>query len=127
VAIIFGVRILVNKGRISKAKKLAEEGEKGKALTLFLKSLKFQLGNKKAYETLDYILDLFKSAGYGEEELSKIKNSYSTIHNEFNEEMSEIEKKKMKDKKKMDAIGALDKEYKEKFDKEFVPTLPQLT
>jgi hypothetical protein len=127
---IFGVIVLIrnmaNAGNLKKAKKLLEAGEKGKAVDLFLKALRFQLGSPKAPETLEQVLAIYRSSGKGDHELDKFRAVYAQIHDELKRDLKELEGKKMKGNKKIDAIGLLSKEYKARFDKEFASILPKL-
>jgi hypothetical protein len=124
--LIFLIRYLVNAGRLAKAKKLAAAGQRGQALGLFLKTLRFQLGSADAPQTLDHVLDLYRGAGYGDADLGKIKDKYMQLHDEFKSDLKELDSRKMKSKQKTDAVSRLDKDYKERFGKEFVPILPKL-
>ena len=124
--IIMLVRNMANAGNLKKAKALLDAGEKGKAVELFLKSLRFQMGSPKAPETLEQIVAIYRSGGRGDSELDKLKAVYTQLHDEMKRDLKELEGKKMKGNKKIDAAGLLDKEYKARFDKEFVAILPKL-
>lgn len=126
IGLIYLTKNLVYVRRLAKAKQLAAAGERGKAQDLFLKTLRFHIGSPKAPETLGHFLDLYRSAGYGDADLKKIEDSYTQLHEDFRTDLSELKNKKMKSKQKTDAIGRLDKDYRERFKNEFVPILPKL-
>lgn len=120
------IRRMVNAGRLKKAKALLEAGEKGPAAQLFLQCLRFQMGSPSAFDTLEQIFAIYRSSGRGDSELDKAKAVYAQLHDEFKRDLKELEGKKMKGNKKIDAMALLDKEYKARFDKEFVPILPKI-
>ncbi len=124
--IILMIRNAANAGRLKKAKALLEAGEKGPAVELFLKCLRFQLGSPKATETLEQILTVYRSGGRGEAEVDRIRAVYAQLHDELKRDLKELEGKKMKGNKKIDATALLDKEYKVRFDKEFLILLPKI-
>jgi hypothetical protein len=124
--VVLLIRNMANAGNLKKAKALLEAGEKGKAVDLFLKSLRFQLGNPKAPETLEQIIAIYRSSGQGDTELDKFRAVYTQLNDELKRDLKELDGKKWKGNKKIDAIGLLDKEYKVRFDKEFVTILPKL-
>lgn len=120
------IRNMANAGKLKKAKALLAAGDKGQALDLFLKGLRFQIGSPKAPETLEQILVIYRSSGQSESELEKIRSVYTQLHDELKRDLKELEGKKMKGNKKIDALNLLSKEYKTRFDNEFTAFLPKI-
>ena len=119
VLLFFTARVIYHKLLVVFGDNNTKSGNKSKALQLYLKALKFNIGDKKAWPIMDRIRDLYKDSGFKDDELAKIRKDYSDIHNYVHVEM----KKKMNQNK--EAVKEINKEALTRY-KEFMNQIPKL-
>jgi len=123
IKIIMWVRGRADAATIKKAEAFLAAGEKQKAVALFTKSLMFQLGDEELSPVLEKVIGIYQDAGCSEELIQKMRDVYQQLHEGFRQELKEIENRKMDDNKRIDAISDLDKQYQDRFKKEFASLL----
>ena len=123
--IIILVRILNNMNRVRKAEKYLQNKEFSKALELFLKALKFNIGTNKGSNLLERVINVYELSGT-KLDTDDIRKKYDDIVSYYKLQEKGIENKKMKDSEKMDAFNGLSDRVKIKFDHGFVKLLPKI-
>jgi len=124
VGLIILSRRVINSRWMRSADHYMEKGEFNKAARLYVKALKFNIGDDKVWPVLDSMTQLYRNAGCSEEEVAEIIQAYRTIHEYFTEQVRDIQKKKLKDQAEIRAMEELDDEIQVRFKQEFTAVLP---